>query len=516
MSARIVSISAAALAIVIGSACNRGTSTEIQATPTLRFDDPVQVPTGSADGRNLTFADIDQDGTADILINNATQANVSVVRTLADGSMIGSALVTAPVQVSCAEAADIDGDHVVDLIAASSVSPTITISRGRGDGSFSSSVAVSAPWPIHKLEIADWNKDGIADMVANSAVGAEVAVMLGLGSGSFSAPTLARLTSQVTDFRVIDADRDTRPDLVCVSEGSNRIIVLRNNGNGGMQAPTHSVTGVHAGEILACDLDGNRMPDLVALDAGRTSVTVYLAVASISYSQKHTVTVPQGTIHSMSLGDLDGDGWLDIILGAANKIYAAYGEGTGTFRPVETVWSVQGTMGKVMARDMRGRGVFDIVYIENGDQVAVLKNPATTTVGMESYGRGTPDCSGRIGMWANHAPTVGDTDFAYLVSNAPVDSVGLLLLGGPAITQGADPLGIGVTFHIGFGALETRLVFSDHVGAARIPDPVPNLTSIVGLPVFVQTMWSVDMAMTCSPSPLGLASSRGLTVTIGE
>ena len=65
--------------------------------------------------------------------------------------------------------------------------------------------------------------------------------------------------------------------------------MLRNNGIGGTRAPITTTTGTHAGEMSICDLDGNRTPDMVSIDASRRSVTVYVAVSSVSFVRKQTI-----------------------------------------------------------------------------------------------------------------------------------------------------------------------------------------------------------------------------------
>ena len=90
-----------AAAAISGSCSRGGGSSAAPITPTLTFGAPLQVPTGSNDGSSVSIADVDLDGVADVLVNNGSQANVSVMRGLGDGSLVGAALVSAPSRPFC-------------------------------------------------------------------------------------------------------------------------------------------------------------------------------------------------------------------------------------------------------------------------------------------------------------------------------------------------------------------------------------------------------------------------------
>ena len=251
----------------------------------------------------------------------------------------------------------------------------------------------------------------------------------------------------------------------------------------------------------------------MAVDASLESVTVFRGAGNSSFSVGPQIGVG-AIVESLALGDLDGDGELDLVIAAGTGVHAAYGDGSGAFGGVETIRAGAAAPSSVVAADLTGSGFVDVLYLESGNQLARLANPRSrTVVGLDGFGIGTPDCAGPIGMWAKGGPQVGDAEFYYYATNAPADSIGWFLQGGPRNEAGIPFAGVLV--HVDLNPiLATRFVTSDQIGSAVVVDAVPNNAGLAGLEIHTQTLWLADAATTCSTSPGAIVSSRGLTVTI--
>lgn len=492
-----------------------GGSSPPPAPPTLAFAAPALVPTGGADGRRTVVADLDHDGLLDLLVTNPALANVSVLRGRADGTFEAPTFATAPNLVSGCLAADVDHDRKPDLIAFSDASASLTVAPGNGDGTFAAAAAIAVPWPVSKVVVADWNLDGTADLLVASATVAELRLLRGNGNaGGFQLADTAALPFVAADLAVADFDGNQVVDVAAVGRGGDRIAVLRNSLAGTFVPFVATTTGALGGAFACCDLDGDRRPELVVVEGDLQSVTVYSPTTGGAFAKGATVGMATASIESLALGDLDGDGVVDLAVAAGDGVRVAYGTGAAAFGGSEAAWTGGSTVRAIAARDQVGRGIVDLLCVTGGDKLAVLKNPRGAVTGLHSFGAGTWDCSGHIGMWANGVPSIGKTDFAYLTTNAPADTYGVFLQGGPADELGSDPLGIGALLHVDTGFLVSRLVFSDQIGGCAIHDTMPTSPSYVGLPVHVQTMWFANRALACTGSVAYVASSRGLTITI--
>jgi hypothetical protein len=496
------------------AACGGGGGGAAPLAPTTGFSAPQFSPTGGANSRALTIADFDHDGIADVLVANETFASASLLKGRADGSLAAGVLVPAPSLVSTVAVADVDGDRRIDLVAASGASSEASVSLGLGSGGFGAASPFALPWAARKVALADWTGDGRADLLAASAQTAEIALLAGNGMGGFGSAQIVSLAFAVAEFAIVDTNGDRRLDLVCTGTGASRIDTLRNDGVGGFLPAISTTAPALAGRFVVGDLDGDLLVDLVALDASATAVRVFRGTGAGAFASASERSVAATAVQSLALGDLDADGKTDLVVVAGGQLLASHGNGAGVFGDMVALHTDGLGAGWVAVGDLVGDGTADVLYVSGSDRIGVLRNTRPAPVGLVAYGTGTPDCAGRIGMWANGAPRIGNAQYGYLTTNAPANAVGVLLQGGPADIAGSNSLGIGALMHVGFGMVSTRLVFSDPLGQCFMAEPIPAAPGLVGLPVYVQTLWQADLSRTCSVSPGGYATSAGLTSTL--
>src|SRR5262249_15231626 len=121
------------------------------------------------------------------------------------------------------------------------------------------------------LAVADFDGDGRLDF-GWALLLAGVVVYLNRGGGSFEAAvtTLNAVTPYMNVMTSVDLDRDGRPDLAGVSLGygyPNYLRIFHNNGDATF-AETDIVQPDLAPDVIAAgDLDGDGWPDLVLDDA---------------------------------------------------------------------------------------------------------------------------------------------------------------------------------------------------------------------------------------------------------
>ena len=118
--------------------------------------------------------------------NNVPPAYAGWNYGFADASPPNVALFTAPVDLVVA---DLDNDGSLDVVVASSSPGRVTVARGHGDGTFDAPVTyLTAGMPV-QMAVGDLDEDGFLDLVVGLYDTGGVAVFLNAGDGSLLAPT---------------------------------------------------------------------------------------------------------------------------------------------------------------------------------------------------------------------------------------------------------------------------------------------------------------------------------------
>jgi hypothetical protein len=163
----------------------------------------------------------------------------------------------------------------------------------------------------------------------------------GTGRGSFSNGSNPTVPATPYIVSAADVDGDGDLDVLAACLGSNVISQLRNDGRGNFAPPasnsTVSVSGSPYGMAVG-DVDNDGNLDVVTANANSSSVSVRLNNGSGSFTPHPTMpelTVAYGP-QSIVLGDLDGDGDLDLVTPSAQfsgVVSVRLNNGAGVFAP---------------------------------------------------------------------------------------------------------------------------------------------------------------------------------------
>jgi len=351
------------------------------------------------------------------------------------------------------------------------------------------------------VTLGDLNGDGALDLVTADYNGGTVSIRLNDGAGGFTVPATTTLVgTNPTGVAIGDVDGDGDLDLVTANygAGSNTASVRLNNGTGSFTAPTttpNPTVGNRPFAVALGDVDGDGDLDLVTANYGGGTVSVRLNNGSGGFSGGTDLPV-NGSPASVALGDVDGDGDLDLVTAnfnsGSNTVSVRLNDGAGNFTPPATVPNpVVGDRPRSVALgDVDGDGDLDLVTANYTDLTASVR----LNNGAGNFGGGSDVAvsSGPTGVVLGDVDGDGDLDLltanytnaSNTVSVRLNDGTGRYAAPAPAANPspnpavGTNPISLALGDVDGDGDLD--LVAANYGGgtvSVRLNQPLPPLIS---------------------------------------
>lgn len=221
------------------------------------------------------------------------------------------------------------------------------------------------------FDVGDVTLDGIPDLVYS---GSPVTIRPGLSSGGYGDAEETQLSGD--RVHIVDIDQDAMPDLVVLS-GTQLSWAL--NGSSGLGTVQNLALAGSPHRLSLGDLNGDGFVDAIASHPTPGGDFSILHQDSSSNSfQLVGVRGQVGSVSDIALADVDTDGSLDVVVGrsgTSNTDLIIYhnANGQGTFGGSGRVWAVGAPTSDLDVADLDGDDVPDIVVAhEAGDEAIVL------------------------------------------------------------------------------------------------------------------------------------------------
>ncbi|HKQ58333.1 MAG TPA: T9SS type A sorting domain-containing protein [Candidatus Eisenbacteria bacterium] len=257
---------------------------------------------------------------------------------------------------------DLDGDGRGELL---SRGPGATFVRKNSGGDFLGP-SIAAAWAA-EVAFGDLDRDGLPDMATVNG-GAHVWVAKGNGDGTFGPRISRALNFNSGPAASGDLNGDGRSDLVIAHGGATVDIldheahVILDDGTGTLVPGGPFEVGETPQAVALGDLNGDGQLDLAVACELRTSVLLGDGAGNFGLP-----TMVASGDASVAIGDLDGDTHNDLVLGSGGTVLR--GNGDGTFAAPQAY--APGVYGSVLIGDVNGDGRPDLV-LGRGQTVSVM------------------------------------------------------------------------------------------------------------------------------------------------
>ena len=347
----------------------------------------------------ITLGDFNNDGFVDIISSNV-DATISIALGNGTGQYVTSSKPFTGLFTKNIANGDFNGDNKLDLVAANFNTNNIAVLPGNGDGTFGSPVFYNTASSSTAVVVGDFNNDGKLDIISSNQSDGSISVLLGTGNGSFILGGNVSVAGAPRALAAGDFNNDGKLDIVTANEGFNTlnqktVSVLLGNGNGTFAAPaafsinTDPLVPMSPVSIGVGDFNSDGKLDVVTANSGPCStsncdnVSVLLGNGNGGLGQPTIFPVNTQNfsfqLTSVAVGDVNGDGSLDLVTVAFNSQYASVllGTGTGSFGSPVNYFIQERVADNALyttLADVNKDGRLDIITMHGRFNISILLN----------------------------------------------------------------------------------------------------------------------------------------------
>lgn len=231
----------------------------------------------SNEGFRVRVGDMNNDGRLDLV--NRGNGNVSIWYQLVGGGLSAASTTSLGVGYGALEPADLNGDGILDLALTKAASTgtdsdVLAVATQNGSGAFNAPVAFRTGNWMHtmwRMAVGDVTGDGREDLLfsmSSNAIGPHIGVFPQQTNGTLGSLAFTPTHGHPMTVFVADLNQDGRNDVLSGTDSTTSILLQDNDG---MLGPEDRYRG--GGLLAVGDLNGDGYPDLVSSQHRKLYVT---------------------------------------------------------------------------------------------------------------------------------------------------------------------------------------------------------------------------------------------------
>ncbi len=352
---------------------------------------------GSLD-QQAVFADVNEDGKLDLVSTSATDAKINVQLGNGDGTFgTLTSFATGLTGSGPLSVADFNGDGNLDVLVMrggniTNSSLEASIRLGNGDGTFAAQDTFStrggaANYDNREIATGDLDNDGDLDFIYTGMTALTglvyFDVQLNNGNGTFTTGTglAGGLTFDSSSVTLGDVNNDGILDAAYAYGDTDDVVAIKlGNGDGTFGSVTTYAGGSNPGEgVRLADLNRDGFLDMInANDDGNALVRLGNGDGTFGSSTAYAFNVDE-----LRIGDINGDGYTDLVGGKDGSLLVRLGNGDGTFGAQTTSTGAGAATDQLEMADINNDGAVEAVMVGNNN--LYLFSPSTNQVTTMGY-----------------------------------------------------------------------------------------------------------------------------------
>ncbi|HEX9980763.1 MAG TPA: T9SS type A sorting domain-containing protein [Flavobacterium sp.] len=333
---------------------------------------------------SVMTADVDGDGDKDIISTQQTDNQVAWYKNL-DGqaNFSDEIIVTSSATATMAALAyDIDNNGSTDIVYTGTNEIGWLGNAGTGSSFTNPEVITNKAFGVRGVIMADLDGDGKDDMVSASYADDKIAWYKNLDNGNFDRQVvIARRIKNPNNVYPADFDGDGDIDILANSQHDAKLTWFENVNGIGFYGKEHIVTedtGTGNTTPIAYPLDADGDGDIDIVSNEDSHLFWYENDGDGNFETQHIMNNTSAATMIRG-GDLDGDGDLDVLCGVYNSDKLSWYEnlGAGNFGSEQVIYDTNddnGSLTSLAIEDMDGDGDLDFIVSSYSSYVNYYEN----------------------------------------------------------------------------------------------------------------------------------------------